>query len=457
MLNTHSYAEKGNKIKRGAVCMVSIWLIKTNENVCYISKNDEKLFNKTNEEVTIRFGGWEHKAIIKTNVMLPNNTIAMPKHWFQDYDMPTELPYEIVVKEQTILIGPVIAFVLRSKLSNISLKTLEFSKKRLEGYANINGLIYICAGDSINVDTRSVEGYYFNPHAKDKNERWKHGVFPLPGAVFKRRSIPRLVQSKLQKIIGRTIFNSNYFNKWDLYDCVSGYEVKKYFPSTERFTDINILKEMLNKFPVVYLKPRLSYKGKGIYMVRKKDRRILFTSRDQEEFEFENMTSAEAFIEQFVSKKNYLVQKGIEVPYQQHADFRLFLQKNHKKEWVCQGIVGRFAKKNSIITNTTYLDHFMQGREALQEIFALSNIEAEKLKSEMIQAAIDTCKVMDRELGHYGDVAIDMIVDKNKQAWILEANHFFYGYKGHLSVESKEANDRVRQTPFEYAKTLCGF
>ncbi|QGS69215.1 hypothetical protein CV093_15515 [Oceanobacillus sp. 143] len=119
--------------------------------------------------------------------------------------------------------------------------------------------------------------------------------------------------------------------------------------------------------------------------------------------------------------------------------------------------VGRFGKKKSIITNSKFLDFLMQGREALKELLAISEKEAMKLEVEMIQAAIATCKVIDQELGHYGDVAIDMIIDQDRNIWILEVNNHFYGYRKHLEVESKEANQRVRQTPFEYAKALCGF
>lgn len=439
--------------------MVWISFIKTNNNKLYISKSVEKLMLKANNKVTIQFGHWKHQTFIEVDDQLPENTIAMPNYWFKGYNIPTELPYEIVVKKNTILIGPVIAFIFRRWKSNLTLEALEKCKNRFKGYENINGLIYVCAGDGINLDDQTVEGYAYNPYGSNKNERWKYGVFPLPGAIFKRRSIPRNIQTRLEKVIGRKVFNSFAFNKWQLYKSVTGYEVKKYFPQTKRLTSSKVLQKMLEAFPVVYLKPRGSFKGKGIYRVQKQGQQIIFTTRNQEKVVYDSIDSAEAVLERFIASKHYLIQQGIEVNYKEnhHVDFRLFLQKNSKKEWVCQGFVGRFGKKKSIITNSKFLDFLMQGREALKELFTISEKAAMNIEAEMIQVGIDTCKVMDLEIGHYGDVAIDMIVDQHQNIWVLEVNNHFYGYRKHLEVESMEAIQRIRQTPFEYAKTLCGF
>ncbi|QGS69217.1 hypothetical protein CV093_15525 [Oceanobacillus sp. 143] len=105
--------------------MVLISFIKTNNNKLYISKSIEKQFLQTNNEVTIQFGHWKHQAFIEVDDQLPENTIAMPKYWFNGYNIPTELPYEMVVKKDTILIGPVIAFIFRRWKSSLTLAVLE--------------------------------------------------------------------------------------------------------------------------------------------------------------------------------------------------------------------------------------------------------------------------------------------------------------------------------------------
>src|SRR4051812_44635335 len=139
--------------------MVLISFIETNNNKLYISKNIEKQFLQTNHEVTIQFGHWKHQASIEVDDQLPENTIAMPKYWFKRYNIPTELPYQMVVKKDTILIGPVIAFVFRRWKSTLTLAALEKCKNRFKGYENINGLIYVCAGDGINLENQTIEGY----------------------------------------------------------------------------------------------------------------------------------------------------------------------------------------------------------------------------------------------------------------------------------------------------------
>ncbi|QGS69216.1 hypothetical protein CV093_15520 [Oceanobacillus sp. 143] len=114
----------------------------------------------------------------------------------------------------------------------------------------------------------------------------------------------------LEEKIGRKVFNSHAFNKWQLYKSALKYEVIKYFPQTKRLTSSNVLNEMLESFPVVYLKPRGSFKGKGIYTVQKQGQKIIFTTRSQEKIVYDSIESTEAILKRYILVNVILFSKG---------------------------------------------------------------------------------------------------------------------------------------------------
>ncbi|UCZ52468.1 YheC/YheD family protein [Bacillus shivajii] len=58
--------------------------------------------------------------------------------------------------------------------------------------------------------------------------------------------------------------------------------------------------------------------------------------------------------------------------------------------------------------------------------------------------------------GHFGDIAIDFILDIDLHVWILEINKR-YGYKSFSILEEPELFNEIIRNPFHYARALCGF
>jgi predicted ATP-grasp superfamily ATP-dependent carboligase len=74
-----------------------------------------------------------------------------------------------------------------------------------------------------------------------------------------------------------------------------------------------------------------------------------------------------------------------------------------------------------------------------------------------IEKCKEVCKLIDQEIGHYGDLAIDVILDKEKHPYILEINNRIYGTKSLIKLGKRKMFKRIRTTPLAYAKALAGF
>jgi hypothetical protein len=121
-----------------------------------------------------------------------------------------------------------------------------------------------------------------------------------------------------------------------------------------------------------------------------------------------------------------------------------------------RGIIGRLAKPGSVITNLRYTEKILPGEDALKEFHGYAQKEAETVLSNMNEACIRAAESLDMNIGHFGDVALDFIVDQKGDIYFLEANSN-YGHESLGKINDHELRKRVFESPLEYAKALAGF
>ncbi len=161
-------------------------------------------------------------------------------------------------------------------------------------------------------------------------------------------------------------------------------------------------------------------------------------------------------MEKFIRRK-YIIQQGVSTTIgDRNVDFRVYTQKNGLKQWQCQGMIGRVAKKGKIVTNLKYVEKLLPGNEAIKYLFGINNQEAALVQAKIYDKCKKVCIELDKSVGNYGDVAIDCIVDQNYNVWILEVNKL-YGYDTLAKVKSFNLRRLLFVTPFRYAKALAGF
>ncbi|WP_239454316.1 YheC/YheD family protein [Bacillus suaedaesalsae] len=407
--------------------------------------------------INVKFGNWLGTFTLKKNEQLTENVIALEKKSLP-FDIPAHLPYEMNYKGNTLHIGPIIAFIAVKKTRNLTHKLLEQNKDRFEDYKEIGGLLFVCSGDAIDFSKETIEGYYYNPNATDALTRWKKGTFPFPDSIFKKLTLPMEKERELQKKLENKVFNTNRFSKLDLWRAFSSNNnLRNYLPYTIEYESIGALSRMVQNFETVYVKPVIGLKGIGIFMIKYEEDYFSITNHEKEKKYFKSISEVDLYLTTIIGNERYLIQQGIPTIHKnKHVDFRLYFQKDKYHRWVCQGTLGRVGQEGSVITNLQQIAHLADGLKAIKIVFHESEEEAKRILYETINVCIHLCQALQGKLGHYGDIALDVIIDQHQKPWILEVNNG-YGTKSLRALNDMDLLKRLKTTPFQYAKSLAGF
>lgn len=428
-----------------------------NQDTIDISMKLLEQYSIVSQRIILKIGGFSRELAVNIHEELPDDTIGIPRV-SNEITIPEDIPYELVINGRVLSLGPVIAFVAYFKPSELNPKRLDRLKGRFSEYQSIKGLIFVCAARGINIENKQIEGYYFNPHGESSTTRWIYGVFPYPDVVYKRHPIDTVRYNDLISHIGEKVINSYYFCKGELSEYASrNHNLKELFPETERLTKVEQLDQMIRKHQTVYIKPPKGEGGRGIFNVTMNAQgNYVFVNQNDIKTIVEERADLILLLEKFINRK-YIIQQGVSTTISdRNVDFRVYTQKNGLKQWECQGMIGRVAKKNKIVTNLKYVEKLLSGNEAIRYLFGINHQEAAQVQAKIYDKCKKVCMELDKCVGNYGDVAIDCIVDHNYNVWILEVNKM-YGYDSLAKMKKYNLRRLLFVTPFRYAKALAGF
>lgn len=422
----------------------------------HLSKGFLKLYEIHSKVIVIKFGNWLQEFTVIKNSALSENEIGFVKNK-RSFHIPENIEFDIIVEDNVIHIGPFIAFIVKKKIDQLSLKTLEHYRKLYHLYEKNPRFVVICSSDKIDTSNQTITGYYFTNQTGSKG-KWVKEVFPYPDSIFKKTRIPAEKELDLRKATGEKLFNTSFLSKLHFWKaCSKDVEVKKYLPETKRFKTLEDLDDMLTKFQTVYLKPAKGMQGNGIFVIQEEPDGIYLINNKKDRKKYNSLEEIMNALERLLPKQMYILQQGVSTIYKNKKfDFRLYFQKNYEKEWICQGSVGRVAQEGSIITNLKQVAHIASGEKTIQIIFKVDESKAKRIMNETIEACKTVCETIDQELGHFGDIALDLIIDNNYKPWVLEVNTL-YGKKSLNITKDVELKKKLYITPFEYAAALAGF
>lgn len=401
--------------------------------------------------IIIKFGNWVQEFIVVQNHTLSENEIGFVRN-NESFFIPENIGFDIIVQDNVIHIGPFIAFIVKKTFDQLSLNKLEYYRKLYYLYEKNLRFVLICSSDKIDTINQTLTGYYFT------QGKWVKGVFPYPDSIFKKTRMPFEKELELRKATGEKLFNTSFISKLEFWNaCSKDVEVKKYLPETKRFKTLQDLDNMLTRFQTVYLKPAKGMQGNGIFVIQKEPDGIYLINNKKDRMKFSSPNELMNALEKMLPKQVYLLQQGVPTIYKNKKfDFRLYFQKNYAKKWICQGSVGRVAQEGSIITNLKQVAHIANGEKAIQIIYKVDESKAKRIMNETIEVCKNVCEVIDQELGHFGDIALDLIIDHNYKPWVLEVNTL-YGKKSLNIMKDEDLKTKLYTTPFEYAAALAGF
>jgi hypothetical protein len=429
------------------------------EAIVYLSRTFAEEHDLDVSAITVHFGAWKREVKLSIDPDLPPDQIGLADGMMKKLTVPSHLPYDVRIDKNGLHIGPVIGFIASQSREWITPEKLNHHIQRLSDYENIRGLIFLCSVDDIDLKTRTIRGYYYDPAGPD-GPQWVEGRFPYPGAFYKRVRIDQQVYDDLTKVISPDrVFNRNFFYKLRFWNIMSRIpDVREHLPYTEELADIRQLDRFLGEYRSVFLKPSRGLHGRGIVHVKKKRDRYLVSFREGMTASILTKRQVVDLLNQLKDRKTYLIQQAVQMKYgKSPVDFRVYMQKDSRQQWTCKGMVARIAKAGSIVTNLGYLDRLMYPDEAIQKVYQLNHDEAKSLERHIREVCCNVCNTLDRlSVGLYGDVAIDLTVDRNRKVWILEINKK-YGCKFLELLGDTHLLREILTGPLKYARALAGF
>jgi hypothetical protein len=281
--------------------------------------------------------------------------------------------------------------------------------------------------------------YAFNPEHIDwkrkqvtgmkKTENgWRVRQFPLPAVVYnqyygdKRRLFCRLEQ---RIGIGKCFNAMNRFDKLEVHRTLASTPIIRNLPETLPYSKDN-LRAMLERHGDVFLKPCHGSRGKGIFRVQ------LLCQQDGSEFtiaedvwapfcKVNDMEALDRQLVQSMNQKPYIIQKEMNrIKLDDHLiDFRIMMQKGTDGKWALTAGLTRFVRRSYFISNVYRIC------DSLQNVFERLFEDPERRRRvyrKIDSLCIETANVLERKYGLLGELGIDIILDHDDRAWLVEVN-----------------------------------
>lgn len=337
-----------------------------------------------------------------------------------------------------------------------------YFKSLIRAARSISVRAYVFCPLDIDWVGRRIYGYTFN----QSTGGWVSKYFPFPDVVYDRLFPPRgrmanILFAAARRLRGQrnvVFFGRALRGKWEVYRSLMKYpELKPHVPDTKPLRGVGTLAQMLKTHRYVFVKPDMGSQGKGVVQVRVTSDGFLCRGRDYLNRPFETKVHSVAGVLNLVRnvshRRKLLVQQGLHLNHFKGRtfDIRTVVQKNEQGKWVITGTAARVGRPGSVTSNL-----HGGGRALCTE--ALIKAEFPE-KHEEIISTINTLGVkmpeaLDRELGRFGELGLDLGVDKDGKVWLIEANSK-PGRTVFLRIRAIDLRRASIMRPMQYCKYLA--
>jgi len=214
--------------------------------------------------------------------------------------------------------------------------------------------------------------------------------------------------------------------KWEHHlALMKDHELRGHLPETLRL-DKDSLSFMLSLYPTIYVKPNQGAFGEGVMKVSKS-----MDSSGSEQFHVHHGTKQHTFHSEeqlypFIlakkTSKKYIVQQGIDLMKWEDRpfDLRIMVRKQEDDSWKNEGILGRVAQPNKIVTNIRSGGSSMSIEKLLSS--HTNWVSLRNLKEQLNRISARTSEVIETRHPGVKMLGIDIGIDQQLKPWIIEVN-----------------------------------
>ncbi|MEJ8543968.1 YheC/YheD family protein [Brevibacillus borstelensis] len=288
-----------------------------------------------------------------------------------------------------------------------------------------------------------AETFLFSHQDVNTAEKKIRGFVPAKGGGWESRLYhwPQVVIDRYRKRVdaymrlrhsGQFQFaNSPFGKKWRVTELLARDErVNKWIPDTYVYAKGKV-KTMLDRYPIVYVKPGNGTGGRSIVKISQEGKRYLASGRDRRlkkrQASFASREALENWIlkwvrEQRIRDGNFLVQQGLDLSLVpgRVADVRLLIQKNSAGKWDVTGCGVRLGQTGSSISNL-----HGGGRAIPFAAFVGKRFGSERtqlIERECHRMAHAVASVLEEKFGQMMEFGLDVGVDVAGRVWLIEVN-----------------------------------
>lgn len=194
-------------------------------------------------------------------------------------------------------------------------------------------------------------------------------------------------------------------------------------------------KRMMDKHPVVFIKPNGGSQGRGIVIVERHSGKYVI-QKDSSRISSSYINDCWRQVQKRLTGGNYIIQRGVAIAhvYGRPFDVRVMIQRDGHGKLRYTGMLAKVAGTGFRVTNVGR----SHGRVIpIEEALAHSLGANQTSISQIKQTAVKLSERIVRTWGknpRRGEYGMDLAIDKNGRVWIIEANihpalHLFRGLK----------------------------
>lgn len=421
-------------------------------------------------EGRVKFGLSARSVNILPRMM--SNVIMLSKDIMDELNICEGMEVSVKLDDNILSLGPLVGLITNSKtLKNILDGTYGPKiDQTMKAAKEANVFLYFFTIYDILWAESSVNAAVYNPWT----DSWENKKMPFPDVIYDRGVAEGLSERKMEWVLDirerlnylnglRKINAQHYFDKWDLHYRLSKHkEMKKYLPETVLYKgNIEDLKPMIDKYSTIYLKACIGSNGRNVIRVKKVNK----SSYEYDHFRSklirentDNLSDVSKAAEEYMHNREYIIQQGIDVlTYQDNkVDVRVLVQKDGSGKWRITNMPVRIAVDNSPVTSTKSGSNVYKFDDAFLNIFKLDYEQVKSIKKSIYELIYTAVNTIEKEFGPFGELGIDVAIDKNYGLWFLESN----SKPAKDTIIKSGSEEDIRSAflpPFEYARYLSGF
>ena len=247
-------------------------------------------------------------------------------------------------------------------------------------------------------------------------------------------------------------------SKWEKTKVIRRKEsLRPYIPDTRKYSSDH-LREMLENYEMVYVKPDHGTYGNGVMCAEYWTDDLVPDSPRQLKLrygiEYELFPTVEELhnaISLKIGQKPYLIQKGIHLlTYRRRKfDIRALVQRTPSNTWETTGFIGRVAAPQKVITNYHGGGNVLPIEDLLGPY--LTAKEFATLYKEMKSVGVQVAAQLARKFSNLKDIGLDIAIDDQHQIWILEVNTLpaLFPFK---MLQNKDIYKKIRRYAIAYGR-----